>query len=300
MRDMQLRYFFTVANEGSVRKAAEKLNLAASALSRRITQIEEDLDVPLFERHARGLRLTEAGRIYYDHARQTLRQEAWAIGEIEAIKDLRRGQVRIECVEGTIGSVISDAISEFRPQSPAVKLTVLRSGSTGVVQAVAADEVDLGLAFDPPQHRDVMVTEEVPAPLYAVFSPQFELPFAEPSLADLAAYPLAIPPDSSYGIRDVIDRVVREHADINLDPPLLCDSVFGLTGFALRSQGISILPMCCVTDEVAAGRLVARPIEDAPLRHSRLCLLVRRHRSLSAVSRRFCDILSRLMREAAH
>ena len=300
MRDLQLKYFFTVANEGSIRKAAEKLNLAASALSRRITQIEEDLGVPMFERHARGLRLTDAGQIYFDYARTTLRQEAWVIGEIEAIKDLRRGQIRVVCVEGAIGGIMSDAIAEFRPRSPGVNLSVTRAGSTGVVRAVAADEAELGLAFDPPTHRDVMVIAEVPAPLYAVFAPGFSLPEGPLSLADLASCPLAIPPDSSYGIRDVIDRVVRQNADIELDPPLLCDSVFGLSGFAMRGQGVSILPLCSVTDEVREGRLLIRPLDDAPLRDARLVLVGRRHRTLPPVARRFCGILTRSMQAASY
>jgi len=88
MLDPKLSCFIAVATEGSVRKASEKLNIAASAVSRRITGIEEDLGVPLFERHARGVRLTEAGKILLDHARQVMRHEAWAIGEIEAFKDL--------------------------------------------------------------------------------------------------------------------------------------------------------------------------------------------------------------------
>ena len=300
MRDLQLKYFFTVANEGSIRKAAEKLNLAASALSRRITQIEEDLGVPMFERHARGLRLTDAGQIYFDYARTTLRQEAWVIGEIEAIKDLRRGQIRVVCVEGAIGGIMSDAIAEFRPRSPGVNLSVTRAGSTGVVRAVAADEAELGLAFDPPTHRDVMVIAEVPAPLYAVFAPGFSLPEGPLSLADLASCPLAIPPDSSYGIRDVIDRVVRQNADIELDPPLLCDSVYGLSGFAMRGQGVSILPLCSVPDEVREGRLLIRPLDDAPLRDARLVLVGRRHRTLPPVARRFCGILTRSMQAASY
>ncbi|MBA2778426.1 LysR family transcriptional regulator [Billgrantia kenyensis] len=298
MRDMQLRSFYTVANEGSIRKAAEKLSLAASALSRRITQIEEDLGVPLFERHARGLKLTDAGRIYYDHARQTLLNEEWAVGEIEAIKDLRRGQIRIFCVEGAIGSILTDAIAEFRPGSPGVKLFVNRAGSTGVVRSVAADEVDLGLAFDPPLHRDVMVLEAAPAPLYAVFSHVFSFPHKAPKLADLADYPLAIPPDSSYGLRDVIDRVARKRADIQLQVPLQCDSIFGLVGFALSGQGVSILPKCSFINELSDERLMAVPLQDPPLRDAQLALLARRHRTLPSVTRRFSEILAKRLRES--
>ncbi|MFP3979008.1 LysR family transcriptional regulator [Marinobacter sp. KMM 10035] len=298
MRDVQLRYFYTIANEGSIRKAAEKLNVAASALSRRIIQLEEDLGIPLFERHARGLNLTDGGRLYYSHARQTLLNEEWVVGEIEAIKDLRRGQIRLHCVEGVIGSILTDAVAEFRAGSPEVKIFINRAGSTGVVKAVAADEVELGLALDPPLHRDVMTLEEVPAPLYAVHSPSFDFPHASPELAELADFPLAIPPDSSYGLRDLIDRAARLRADIQLHAPLHCDSIFGLTGFALSGQGVSILPKCSFINELRDGRLLAKPLQDPPLRDANLTLMARRHRILPPVTRRFCDILAKHLRQA--
>lgn len=291
--DPNLNCFLVVAAEGSIRKASEKLNIAASAVSRRITGLEEDLGVPLFERHARGLRLTDAGGIFMDHARRVMRDEAWAMGEIEALRDLRRGAIRLSCVEGTISGLITPAITEFRRNSRDVKLSVVRAGSTAVMRAVAADEADLGLAFDPPAHRDVAVVAQTPAPLYAVAAPEFDLAEGMWDLSQIAHLPIAIPPDSIYGIRDVIDR-----AGVALDPALVCDSVYGLVGFAKQGQGISLLPMCCINDEIEAGSLVARPLRNAPLMDATISLVARRHRNLPPVTRRFCTILSRIMENA--
>lgn len=299
MLDPKLECFLAVATEGSIRKASEKLNIAASAVSRKITGIEEDLGVPLFERHARGLRLTEAGEIFADHTRKVMRHESWALGEIEALRNLQRGQLRIFCVEGTITSLITPAIAAFRKKAPDVKLTVTRSGSTGVMRAVAADEADLGLAFDPPKHRDVTVVAEVPAPLYAVSAPEFSLPDRAVSLAELSHLPISIPQDSSYGIRDVIDQGLRARADVTLDPPMQCDSVYGLMGFALTGQGVTILPKCCFEQEEARGQLVARPISDPPFCRSRIALVSRLHRNLPPLTRRFSAILAQVMRESA-
>ena len=64
-----LRYFATVARHGSIREAAEELNVAQSALSRQIQKLEQDFGVPLFQRHARGVELTSAGEIFLRHAR---------------------------------------------------------------------------------------------------------------------------------------------------------------------------------------------------------------------------------------
>ena len=58
-----LRYFSAIARLGSIREAAEELHIAQSALSRQIQKLEEEFAVPLFERHARGVKLTSAGEI---------------------------------------------------------------------------------------------------------------------------------------------------------------------------------------------------------------------------------------------
>ena len=68
-----LRYFWAVAHEGKLTKAAERLNVSQSALSVQVKKLEEQLDAPLFEREGRGLKLTEAGRIALDYAESIFR-----------------------------------------------------------------------------------------------------------------------------------------------------------------------------------------------------------------------------------
>ena len=68
MRHLEIyRIIRTVASVGSIRRAADPLNITASALNRRIQQFEEDFGAQVFERHARGVRLTGAGRLLLDH-----------------------------------------------------------------------------------------------------------------------------------------------------------------------------------------------------------------------------------------
>jgi DNA-binding transcriptional LysR family regulator len=66
-----MRYFASVARYGSIRKAAEELHIVQSALSRQIHKLEQDLGVPLFERHARGVQLTSAGEIFLPYGQKT-------------------------------------------------------------------------------------------------------------------------------------------------------------------------------------------------------------------------------------
>ncbi len=83
-----LRYVDEVARTGSIRKAADQLNVTASAVNRRIMDLEEELGTPLFERRARGVRLTSAGEIFVHYLRSQH-------GEVERMKS------QIEDLKGT-------------------------------------------------------------------------------------------------------------------------------------------------------------------------------------------------------
>ena len=84
-----LRYIDEVARAGSIRKAAEQLHVTASAVNRRIMDIEEELGAPLFERRARGVRLTAAGELFLRYIREQAGDVARVQSQIEDLKGLR-------------------------------------------------------------------------------------------------------------------------------------------------------------------------------------------------------------------
>ena len=81
-----LRYLDAVASAGSIRKAAEELNIAASAINRRILALEAELGTPVFERLHKRMRLTSAGEMVVSHVRQTLREHERMQTRIEDLK----------------------------------------------------------------------------------------------------------------------------------------------------------------------------------------------------------------------
>ena len=76
-----------------LKRAAEELHIAQSALSRQVQKLEDELRLALFERHARGVRLTSAGDIFLRHAQSNLQQVERVRSELDALKGLKRGTV---------------------------------------------------------------------------------------------------------------------------------------------------------------------------------------------------------------
>src|SRR5260370_18721839 len=92
-----LRYVDEVARAGSIRKAADVLHVTASAVNRRIMDLEEKLGAPLFERRPRGVRLTEAGELFVRYIREKTGDVKSMKSQIEDLKDLRHGPARLAC-----------------------------------------------------------------------------------------------------------------------------------------------------------------------------------------------------------
>ncbi|WP_339561375.1 LysR family transcriptional regulator, partial [Pseudomonas sp. EA_65y_Pfl1_P113] len=105
-------YFDEVARRGALRRAADVLHIAPSAVDRQIIQLEEELGTKLFERTATGMRMTAAGEVLVDGVRRWRRDLLRIRSEIDNLVGLRRGTVSIALVEGAVGYV-STATATF-------------------------------------------------------------------------------------------------------------------------------------------------------------------------------------------
>jgi len=105
-----LRYVDEVARAGSIRKAAARLNVTASAVNRRIIDLEEELGAQLLERKPRGVRLTAAGELFIRYIRQQGADVERMKSHIEDLKGLRRGAVRIACSQAVAFEFLPRAI----------------------------------------------------------------------------------------------------------------------------------------------------------------------------------------------
>lgn len=208
---MQLQYLRVfshieaVARAGSIRKAAEMLFITPSALDRRVQDLEAELGAELFERHARGVRLTAAGEVFLHHVRAQRADFERVQTEIENLKGLRRGAVAIAASQALAYSVLPEVISAFRAANPGISFKVRICDRQAVVAALRAFEADLGLVYNVQPANDVTPLLQIEQRLCAVMASAHPLA-AQPAvkMRDCVRYPLALP-DTGLGGRAILD-----------------------------------------------------------------------------------------------
>jgi DNA-binding transcriptional LysR family regulator len=141
-----LRAFAAVANSGSLGRAANDLCLAQPALSRKIKRLEELLGAALFDRHSRGMQLTAAGRVLLPHAMLLLNETENAREEVEAIRGLSKGAIKVGTV-GTIGSsILPLAIGHVLHKWPNLRVYVVEDVWDHLAEGLLRHEIDIAIS----------------------------------------------------------------------------------------------------------------------------------------------------------
>ena len=291
-----LRYFLGVAQHGSIRIAAEKLNVAPSAISRHIQNMERELGLPLFERNARGVSLTEAGELYVQHARTVFLDRERVRLEIDELKGLRRGHIRISTIDGIVAGPLSNATSSFRKLHPGVTIQLNSTGTEMVNKAVREGVADVGIAYQPNAVDDIDIAVRIPDPLLLVVSPSH--PLAERSIVDVREvidFPLALP-EATFGIRKLINSACRAER-IPLEPTLETNSIEALRGFALSGAGVTMLHSLSITREIGLGLLKGIPFRQAMLQEAWIEIYTQEGRKLPTIIERFTEHLKKTFSE---
>jgi DNA-binding transcriptional LysR family regulator len=288
-----LRYFLQVAQSGSIRVAAEKLNVAPSAISRHIRNLEEELGISLFERNARGVSLTEAGELYTRHAKTVFMDRERVRLEIDDLKGLRRGHIRISTIDGIVAGPLSNAMSSFRKLHPGVTIHLRSTGTEMVNKAVREGEADIGIAYQSTPIEGVNIVLRLLDPLLLVVSPSHHL--AGRSIVDLreaSDYPLALP-ESTFGIRMLLNAACRAER-IALKANLETNSIEALRGFALSSAGVTMLHGLSIIREVQLGILRGIPFRQPILQKAWIEISTQEGRQLPNIVERFTEHLKEI------
>ena len=289
-----LTYVDAVARHGSIRKAADALNVASSALNRQILDLEADLGAALFERLPRGVRLTSAGEVFLAYARQAISELKAVESRVEQLRGLVRGQVGIAAVESVAGELLPSTITQFQVEHPNVRFNVRIGTPDELVAAVIADQVDLILTHHPPPRKQIAIVAAAPQALCALTVCDHPLAAREElHLRDCLAYPLALG-DASLAGRGLIEQVLAQ-ASFDLDPRMVSDSVESMKAFARMNHGVCFQFRRPGKALIPPGDMIALPLIDPPLLQAKLFLATRRGRVLPIAAATFVEVLRAAM-----
>ena len=136
----RLTYLNEIAKCGSIRRAAEKLNVASSAINRQIIALEEEIGTQIFERLPRGLRLTAAGELYIEHVRETLKNYNKLKARVSGLKTPHTGRFTMVSTVGLTSGPLPEIIAAFL-ESP------FTWGGIGVIVGAIATAVSMKVLF---------------------------------------------------------------------------------------------------------------------------------------------------------
>ncbi|MBR0967317.1 LysR family transcriptional regulator [Tardiphaga sp. 538_B7_N1_4] len=285
-----LVYIDAVARHGSIRKAAEVLHVASSALNRQILALEMDLGAALFERLPRGVRLTSAGEVFLVYARLVISELKVAESRIEQLHGLVHGQVNVAAAESVAGELLPSAITKFQAAHPKVRFHVRIGAPEELVEALIADQVDLILTHDAPRKKDVAIVAVARQALCAMVIPDHPLAGREElRLRDCLAFPLALA-DKTLAGRGLIEQVLAR-ASFDLEPRLVSNSVEAMKAFAHMNRGVCFQFRSPGKALIPPGDMIALPLVDPPLLQARLFLATRRDRVLPVAAAAFVEQL---------
>ena len=273
-----LRYFEAVAEEGSIRRASERLCVSASAVNRQILKLENYFRTPLFERRPDGMRLTDNGRLVLDHFRATLQDFARLKSEIDDRRGVISGTVTILTLDSLTVHFLPEALSPFIARHPAVEVRVISGDPMRTTQAISQGSADLGLTFDSPIRRGVRILGQVPCAMHAIMAPDHALAGrSSVTLEECGDYPLIYQENSSSMgafLGHEMEAFKRAH-----QPVLTSNTLALMKRLLLRGAGIAFYTRLGFVEELASGRLVAAPVEDDRLNRVRLSLIMSSERS---------------------
>jgi DNA-binding transcriptional LysR family regulator len=291
-------YFDAIIRHGSIRRAAEALHIAWSALNRRVLDLEQEAGTILFDRLKGGVRLTAAGEAFAAHVRRTLSDLDRVGDHILALQGLHRGHIAIGAAESAAVDLVPGAMAAFQLDHPRVRFTITVGTPRTMLYDLLEDRVDLILTHEEPRHHDVSVLAAVPKSFCALMRPDHRLAGRSPlHLRDCQDYPIVLADESLAG-RSLIEATLAA-SSLRLEPVLVTNMVEVMKQYVRSSLAICFQFRIGPSPDPTGGDLIANPLADSELAGARLMLAVRRCRVLPPAAAAFGETLRPLLRESA-
>jgi DNA-binding transcriptional LysR family regulator len=249
----QLEMFRAVAEEGAFTRAAQRLHVSQSAVSRQLKLLEEELGTLLLHRTGRGVTLTATGELMLKTANRIHRDMQDVVWQISENQALQRGLLRLGGGMTVCMYILPRLLKKFRTLHKEVDLRVTSGTSEGILRLVRNHQVDLGLLTLPIVEADLEVRPVLKEEMVVVTAPGHPLSrerAVEPRR--LGRYPLILFEPGS-NTRKVLDRFFLEH-EIPVSVAMETENVEIIKAMVASGVGVTVIPYAAIAADMRTHR----------------------------------------------
>jgi DNA-binding transcriptional LysR family regulator len=273
-----LRALTEVVGQGSFTRAARRLNLAQPTVSLQIRELEARLGVRLIDRLGKRAFATAAGRELIEHARRIAEETDQLLTAMRRHRDGWLGQVRIGSSTTALIYHLPPVLQGLRTKHPSIELIVTTGTTTGVVERILRNEIDLGIVSLPISERSLDVVPLKDEPLVAIFSARVKNVPARVTPQFLLQHPLLLEFARAHVRALIINWLSVASAEPR--PAMELDNLEAVKRMVAAGLGASIVPAAAVAERDARQDVLVRPLKPALTRT--LALVQRRDKPSNA------------------
>ncbi|APW39311.1 hypothetical protein RD110_20560 [Rhodoferax koreense] len=288
MRDIDpfsIRLFLTILEEGGIAKAAARECIVASAVSKRVGELESLFRVPLLERGVKGVTPTPAGEALQHHARMLLQAMERMHGEMSEYAQGIRGHVRVLAGSSALASHLPADMQDFMRAHPHIKIDLCENVTPAIFRSVMEGTADVGIAPDIANHESLQIhpyrtlTLAVVMPADHALSDRAELAYTD--TLDFQQVELS----QGSGMSALLEHAARDfarpkHTNIRVN------SYETVCRMVANGMGVGVVPLFFARTHSDSFGLKFTPLNDAWARPM-ICLAVRDDASLPSASKAF-------------
>jgi DNA-binding transcriptional LysR family regulator len=263
-----LHYFYVTAQHLNFSKAAKHLYITQPALSKQIQQLEDQLQVKLFDRTKRSVKLTDAGQVLTDHCRTLFQTIADLEEAMEQFRDEVRGNLRVASTPSLGNYVLPDFLKLFSNRFPQIMLHTIFKPVDDIVHMLRTGELDFGLLATAENYETLNMTSISGQRLVFICSSNCDHPCATSPKTSISPQELEtcrfINFEKRSLTRRVVDELARDH-QFHLNGVAESENIEIIKSMVIRGMGGAIVPECTIRSEKDAKLITVKDIEGVRL-----------------------------------
>lgn len=280
----QLHYFLAIAEEGSITKAAERIHMAQPPLSKQLKMLEEELQVELFERNTRNLKITEAGKHLHYRAQQIIDLTETTVRELKDYDEGIYGTLTVGTISSAGDTLLPEKVLSFHKKYPNIRFHIKKNNTHEVLDLLKNGLIDVGIVRTPidSEYYDSILFPEEPMVAATVGTPFWTDSQQAITIADLEGKPLLI-------LNRYKETVVKACHNAGFEPHIIgkIDDTRTIMLWANKGMGVAIVQRDW-PDLMGSNDLVYKEIAE-PLLLTQPAVVWMKNRYLSSVTRHFLE-----------